>query len=113
MSFLNTALHVVARVAIRFQPPVQAKRLVDALGRLTPPLRDSVAAKEMASSFGTAGTCLSRSLAVAARTPGAEVVIGGDMFPEFWAHAWVERAGVPLSRVDVNGAMPQILARLK
>jgi hypothetical protein len=49
------------------------------------------------------GTCLSRAIAIAARAPDAELVIGvarpdGE---RFFAHAWLELEGESLDRSDV------------
>lgn len=65
----------------------------------------------MASMLAGHGTCLSRSLAIAARMPDAEVVIGvapGGASPLF-AHAWVEMNGTPLDPTEVAGS---VIARL-
>jgi hypothetical protein len=49
-------------------------------------------ARAAAHALARTGSCLSRSLAVASRLPGAEVVIGADprWSAKFTAHAWVE-----------------------
>jgi len=47
---------------------------------------------------------LSRSLTIAARTPGAEVVIAvRGLEPRLSAHAWVEVGGTALRAADVEG----------
>jgi hypothetical protein len=86
-------LHVVARIAIRFWPPLRAKRCVDAIGAVLRPI-DFQEASDLALRL-RGGSCLSRSLVIASRMPGAEVVIGTT--PRHgtfsFAHAWVEAAG--------------------
>jgi hypothetical protein len=46
----------------------------------------------VAQQLGGRGTCLSQALTIAARLPGAQVVIGSDGSSAgvFGAHAWVE-----------------------
>ncbi len=102
----DNALNAIAYVALRLAPPNRAKRWVERFGRVYPVLRSIEDARAMAHRLGGRGTCLSRSLAVAARCPGSEVVIGaieprkdastpaGDRPLD--AHAWVEVSGVPL-----------------
>jgi hypothetical protein len=94
----NLLLHVVARVAVRARTPLRAKRVVDAVGRLLPPLSLGEAMKAAQELEGS-GTCLSRALTIAARLPGSQVVIGSDGRSEgaFQAHAWVERDGTVIS----------------
>jgi hypothetical protein len=94
------ALHLIARAAVRWQSPLRAKRTVNAVAALLAPLSGQPEAAEILARLWR-GTCLTRSLAVAARLPGAEVVIAaGWKAPEgaesAWAHAWVEYRGVPL-----------------
>ncbi len=57
------------------------------------------------------GSCLARSIAIAARAPAAEVAIGVDPGrPEgFAAHASIEIDGKPLDSADPMG---QVIARL-
>jgi hypothetical protein len=98
--FENRLLHLVARVALRAaHAPARAKRIVDAVGRLLPPLtlgEAMVAAQELE---GAGGTCLTRALTIAARLPRSDIVIGSDGPTEgsFSAHAWVERDGTVIS----------------
>ncbi|HEY1691526.1 MAG TPA: lasso peptide biosynthesis B2 protein [Polyangiaceae bacterium] len=86
-------LHVFARVVVRVQPPLQAKRTVFGVGRLLPRLSLSEAEETVRRLEGR-GTCLTRALTVAACLPGSDVVIGSDGVAEkFAAHAWVECNG--------------------
>ena len=92
---LNQLLHLGARVALRVAAPLRAKRIVDAAGRFLRPLSSEEASRVASQLERRRGTCLSRSLAVAARLPSSEVVIGSAMVPgqPFSAHAWVECDG--------------------
>lgn len=85
-------LHGVAKLALQMQGPIKARRTVDRCGRWLGSfdgIEDACAAAE---SLAPSGSCLSRSLAIASRLPGAEVVIGADprWSSTFTAHAWVE-----------------------
>jgi hypothetical protein len=65
----------------------------------------------MARLFRPWGSCLGRSLAVAARARAADVVIAVDLPCDLpmVAHAWVEMDGVPIDRAEVMGS---VIARL-
>jgi hypothetical protein len=95
----NHLLHVVARVALRLTSPLRAKRIVDAAAGLLPPLASDEEAERGARLLEPSGTCLSQALVVAARLPGAVVVIGQGRGTgrRFVGHAWVERAGKPIT----------------
>jgi Transglutaminase-like superfamily len=86
------ALHWLARAALRLQGPAGAKRTVDRVGCWLPPYRTVADAQRDALALGASGSCLSRALAVASRTAGAEVVIGVNprVAAKLYAHAWVE-----------------------
>jgi hypothetical protein len=93
-------LHIAARIAIRVWPPVTAKRRIDAVGSLLRPV-DVEEASRIADRL-VGGTCLSRAITIAARMPGAEVVVGAKPVPwaPFSAHAWVERGGSCIGRSE-------------
>jgi hypothetical protein len=80
----------VARVVLRVRPLPQARRVVQAAARFFRPLSDAEA-RDVARRLKRRGTCLSRALTIAARVPGAEIVIGRNEGRRFSAHAWVER----------------------
>lgn len=88
MRLLNT----VARFALRAQPPMEARRTVKRWAGWLRQYDGIDDARRAAQMLAQRGTCLSRSLAIAARLPGAEVVIGADprWSGTFTAHAWVE-----------------------
>ncbi len=100
----DNALNALAYVALHLTSPPRAKAWVERVGHFYPPLRTVEAAPTMSEELGKRGTCLSRSLAVAARYPGSHVVIGvaprGRTEPSrppsrraLDAHAWVEVEG--------------------
>ena len=97
---------------MRLGSPRSAHRVVRAVGRALPAL-DASEATRVAAGLAGRGTCLSRALALAARLPGAEVVIGArrpGVDGAFTAHAWLERDGVALAS-DAEGHRE--LARLR
>jgi hypothetical protein len=102
-------LHTAARIAIRLWPPLTAKRRVDALGSLLPPIDFDQASRLSERLHG--GSCLSRALVIASRMPGAQVVIGARRASgqPLEAHAWVEVAG---RHIGLDGPRTE-LARLK
>jgi hypothetical protein len=108
----DEVLHFVARVLIRLVAPQRAHRILVRLGGLLPPhgTRDAVVRAERR--IRSKGTCLTRSLTVAARSPNADLVIG-VLPPEgrtLIAHAWLEVGGAPLDASDVAGVE---IARLR
>ena len=68
------------------------------MGAFLPPLVRRADIAKSASRLRSRGTCLSRSLALAARMPEAEVVIGAAprRGERLFAHAWVELRGEPV-----------------
>jgi hypothetical protein len=97
-------LRVVASLALSMFPPLRAKRIVDFVARPLSPL-SCPEAIGLARALEGRGTCLSRALAIAARLPGADVVIAIAP-PETkgpFAHAWVEYLGRPLRASDATG----------
>ncbi len=105
------ALNLTALVALAFLKPRDARGLVGRLGaKLRRPL-DPTTAREAVDRLKPVGTCLSRSLAIAARLPDAQVVIGvrKESGGAVRAHAWIELRGKPLVDGEVVG---EELARL-
>ena len=93
---LDGLLHLVARVAVRVRPPLEAKKVIDAIARLLPPLSLGNAMRVGQEAEGR-GTCLTRALAVASRLPGSEVVLGTD-------HIVMARATQKTARLPVTPA---------
>jgi hypothetical protein len=98
----DNALNCLAYVALRMAPPLRARLLVERVAGLGTVPVSADEARAMMKRLGNRGTCLSRSLAVAARCPGSHVVIGVMRPPAeagTWrqknleAHAWVEIKG--------------------
>jgi hypothetical protein len=98
------ALHAVTWVALRVTTPLRAERLARALGSRLPPL-DEDRARSLLETLSPWGSCLSQSLTVAARLPGAQVAIGVDPQGPALGHAWVEWNGAPLRPTDPRGAV--------
>jgi hypothetical protein len=107
------ALHCVARAALRLHTPLRAKHVVETVARWLPPFDKVEVARLAIDELGGRGTCLSRALTIAARLPGAEIVVAVDPAPgarPLGGHAWVEYNGMPLRSFDVAGVE---IARLR
>lgn len=107
-------LHWLARVALRLRPPLEAKAVVDRVAQHMPQLRGADDARAAVRALGPSGSCLSRAVAVAAILPGADVVIGIDVWrsAQLAAHAWVEVDGECVDTNVDGSALPTELARL-
>jgi hypothetical protein len=117
--FGDNALNAVAYVSLMVAPPLRAKTWVERFGSFYPALNTVEEAQRLSRRLGARGTCLSRSLAVAARCPGSHVVVGvvppdrGKLArtdSPHWsvnAHAWVEIDGVPLLH-DTNSRWVEV-----
>jgi Transglutaminase-like superfamily len=110
------ALHFAARIAVRMRSPIAAKRTVDSIARWLGPPHTVDEVREASDLLQGRGKCLTRALAIAARAPDAEVVIGVDPrhSTRIVAHAWVELAGTKIGdlRVPAAGSITE-LARLR
>src|SRR5579863_8689248 len=109
--FADLALLGVARCSLLLLPPLRAHGLMLRLGRCFAPIENRTDALRLARTLVGHGSCLSRSLVVAARVPRGDVVIAVD--PKrpgrLFAHAWVEMDGEPIDPSDVAGT---VIARL-
>jgi hypothetical protein len=107
-------LHLLTRVALRLRPPLEAKALVDRIAQHMPRLRGADGARAAVCALRHSGSCLSRAVAIAAATPGADVVIGVDMWSsaQLAAHAWVEVDGECVDTSLGGRPLPTELARL-
>lgn len=103
MSVVDHALHALAYAALRVMPPNRAHAVVMRAGSLFRQRRSRDDVRRAAARLRR-GTCLSRALAIAARAPDSEVVIGVHPPGAFEAHAWVELSGAPLLSSDPRGA---------
>jgi hypothetical protein len=108
---IDLALHGVVRVLLRVLPFERAHSLAGRIGALFPVLLTREDARRSARSISRGGTCLSRSMTIAARAPSASVVIGVDprVRAPLFAHAWVEMEGAPLDATEPAGS---VIARL-
>ena len=90
---IDEALLLMARALLRVTAPSRVHRVLRTVGRFLPARTDSTEVRRAALALGGPGSCLSRSLAIAARAPGSEVVIGVTRKESgLEAHAWVERS---------------------
>jgi hypothetical protein len=106
--FADNALNGLAYLSLVVAPPLRAKIWVERAAAIFPRITTIGDARRLCRRLGARGTCLSRSLAVAARCPGSQVVIGvfrpqrskehqTPFAPRsVGAHAWVEIGGVAL-----------------
>lgn len=107
------AIHVAAWSLLRARfSPVATHTLLVRAGAWLPAIDSPEEARLVARSLLRHGTCLSRSLALAARAPTADVVIGVTPHGQasIRAHAWIEMNGAPIDAADVAGAE---IARLR
>jgi hypothetical protein len=104
-------LNLGARVLLRACAPPTVHALLRRVGAVLPQRNTHEDVRKAAEQL-TRGSCLSRALAIAARSPSADVVIG--VRPEggtgLYAHAWVEVDGKPLHPSDPGGSE---IARLR
>ena len=108
-------LHLLTRLALRMRKPLQAKALVDRIGRRVLNLSNADEARAAMMELFPRGTCLSRAMTIAAGTPDAEVVIGIDVWSSArtTAHAWLQIGEVCVdTRPPGAGHLPDELTRL-
>ena len=107
----DEALNLAARVLLRLCAPLTARDVLTRLGQYLPQRTTRDELVRAAASLSARGSCLSRSLALAATAPAADVVIGVRPSPENGvdAHAWLEMDGQPLREDDPRG---EVIARL-
>jgi hypothetical protein len=108
----DVSLHAVAWGLLKAYPPSRAHAILMRVGAHLRPIETADEARRVSRVIGRFGTCLSRSLAVAARLPVAEVVIGvaPRQNAPLFAHAWVEIDGTPLDPAEVAGS---VIVRLR
>jgi hypothetical protein len=114
----NHFLHATAWSLLRLLSPRRAFRWTARVARILPIVTTHDEALRIAEALDSRGTCLSRSLTLAARLRDAEVVIGvhdssmRGHGAAFTAHAWVEISGAPMRADDViGGEIVRIRAR--
>ena len=106
LPFCNFTMHAAAWVLLRAGcSPITAHKVLVRAGAWLPPIESPEEARVVARSLLGHGTCLTRSVALAARAPSADVVIG--VTPrgqgQVSAHAWIEMGGTPIDPADVSG----------
>ncbi len=106
------ALHWGARAAVATQTPLRARTSVAALARWVPRCQSVEEARAALAVLGRSGTCLSRSLTIAALLPGSHVVIGfhRDGAAARSAHAWIEMHGAKIE--DEQGAGSELFQEM-
>ena len=99
------ALHGAARFALHVQSPLAARRTVMKLAAGLRPFAGVDEARAAGQALSRKGTCLSRSLAIAARLPGSNVVIGVDVrrSSHMLGHAWVQLGSEIVFPAQPNG----------
>jgi hypothetical protein len=102
---VNRTLLLVARALLYVVPAPRAFGLTKTLAAGLPPLRSAEDARTAYASLVGHGSCLSRSIVVAARTPSARIAIGVDpsRSERLFAHAWVELNGLAIDSSDPVG----------
>jgi hypothetical protein len=99
-------LDLIATILLRLVTPIQAHSVLRTIGTLLPKRRGRDNIRSAAIRLKRRGTCLSRALALSARSPDADVVIG--VLPPgrrqlALAHAWLELEGAPIDASEVVG----------
>ena len=106
----DDVLHFATRALLRTLPPLKARAVVMHLGSVLPQLTSAAEVRRAAERLRVGGSCLSRSLAIAARSPSSAVVIGVEPRPGgVDAHAWLEVDG---ENMDTSGRSWTEIARL-
>lgn len=104
-------LNFVARALLRTCAPTTAHAVLTTVAKVLPKFRTREDIGRADARLRGQGTCLSRALVVAARSPAADVVIGVQRTAEsLHAHAWLEVDGKPIHPSDPSG---QEIARLR
>jgi hypothetical protein len=109
----DETLHALARILLRICSPRRACAILAQVGALLPPYNERSDILRAALRVGGRGTCLSRALAVAARAPEAELVIGvaPRTSDRLLAHAWLELSGELIDPSDGAGLEMEQLCR--
>jgi hypothetical protein len=107
---LDSSLLLLARSLLFVLPPQRVLALLRSLAARAPALRTPEQARSHAKEL-RGGSCLARSLAVAARTPTAQIAIGVEPRggARLFAHAWIEMDGQPIDPSEPAG---EVIARL-
>ena len=108
---LDGSLLLLARSLLHVMPPSRVLAVLRILSAKAPSLRTSEEARSHAKAL-RGGSCLARSLAIAARTPTAQIAIGVEprRGSRLFAHAWIEMDGRPIDPSEPAG---EVIAHLK
>ena len=108
------ALHRIVALTLKVSSPVVAARTAREFGWMVNWI-DRADGRTAAERVSGRGTCLSRALWIAARCPGAEVVIGvrrPSPNDPLRAHAWVEMNGRTICEQDEASLHWRTIARV-
>jgi hypothetical protein len=95
----DNSLNTLAYVSLYVASPLRAKAWIDGLAAFWPTISSAGQADKAYRRLGPRGTCLSRSISIAGRWAGSEVVVGVNRGERptsqrsnrrLEAHAWVE-----------------------
>ena len=102
---VSSALHAMARLLLRFCSPQRTREILGTVGTLLPAHKTRAHVLRARARIQRRGTCLTQSLALAARAPEADLVIGvtSGAGLRMRAHAWLELSGEPIDPSDVAG----------
>jgi hypothetical protein len=105
MMIVDRALNLGACVLLRTCSLPRAHAALRFVGRFLPRRSARAELAEAGAALAGRGTCLSRALAVAARAPASDLVIGvqREGATKLAAHAWLELDGLPVSLGDPWG----------
>jgi hypothetical protein len=104
----DNALNGIAYLFLLVAPPMKAQARLKRVASVCPKIVTITEARRAMQRLAAHGTCLSRSLSIAVRCPGARVVIGVGSVSRTLdkrtapgrrpidAHAWVEMGGISL-----------------
>ena len=104
-ALVDSSLHALAWALLHMCSPARVHTVLLRVGHHLAPIETPKEARRVSVALARHGTCLSRALALAARTPTADVVIGVEPRKNapLFAHAWVEMGGTPIDPADVAG----------
>ena len=107
----DSPVHALAWLLLRLCSPARTHAILLRVGAHLAPIDTPDEARRAWRAVARHGTCLSRALAIAARTPTADVVIGVEPRKDapLFAHAWIEMNGSPIDPSEVAGT---VIARL-
>ncbi len=102
---IDELLLVLSRALLLTTSPANAHAVLRHLGAILPRRDTPDSVRTATRRLRRRGSCLSRSLAIAARAPSSQVVIGVNLraTAALEAHAWLEIDGKPVDPDDPQG----------